>query len=409
MLPDNGLGPVPADLDRRLADQLHRRSERGQLRSRRVVRILDSTHLELEGRRCVNFAANNYLGLTHHPKLLPLGQSAGSGASGLISGYTEAHASAECRIARWKSTEAAVLLPSGYQANVAAIQTLAALANGDGRSVRFLIDKLAHASLIDGVRASGLPFRVYPHNNIGKLQRLLHDADRSQLQVLVTESIFSMDGDAADLAGIAQLKREYGFAVLLDEAHASGVYGEAGAGLAGEMGLANLADVVVCTFSKAAGGIGAAVCASRLFCEGLINFGRAYIFSTAVPATQAQMAEAAIEIMADEPWRQRRVRSLALEVRKTLASAGVDVPEGDSPIIPIILGNERAAVDAARTLLESGMFVPAIRPPSVSPGASRLRLTISCDHTDGEVGQLIACIKKMIEREPPSGQPSRGP
>jgi 8-amino-7-oxononanoate synthase len=384
-----------------IEDRLRQRAERGQLRSRTAVRILDATHLEVGGKRCVNFAANNYLGLTHHPRLISLAQSmacgVGSGAAGLISGYSDLHASAEARLAEWKSTEASVLLPSGYQANFAAIQTFAALADGDGKSVRFLIDKLAHASLIDAVRAAGLPFRIYPHNHLGKLERLLQESEASQLQVVVSESIFSMDGDAADLAGIAALKARYAFALLLDEAHASGVYGAGGAGLSDELNLFGVANVVVCTLSKAAGGIGGAVCSSRLFCDGLVNFGRAYIYSTAVGPGVAQLAATAVDIMRDEPWRQKRVRSLALEVRRRLKMGGIKVPEGDSPIVPVILGDEQQATAAAGRLLSAGIFVTAIRPPTVAPGSSRLRFTLSCEHTDGEIDHLVTNVVAVLQ------------
>jgi 8-amino-7-oxononanoate synthase len=391
----------PSSLSRMLADRLDQRRERQQFRARHAVRALDATHLEIEGRRCVNFAANNYLGLTHHPKLISMTQTlangAGSGAAGLVSGYTEPHAAAEAAIAQWKGTEAAVILPSGYQANYAAIQTFAALADGDGQPVRFLIDKLAHASLIDAVRSVGLPFRIFPHNYLPKLSRLLDESDASQLQVVVTESIFSMDGDAADIAGIAQLKQRRPFALLIDEAHASGVYGDGGAGLLSELNLAGLADVSICTFSKAAGGIGGAVCGSRLFCDGLVNFGRAYIYSTAVPPWVALWAQNAVEIMREEPWRQRRVRSLAAEVRANLKKAGVEIPEGDSPIIPVILGDEQTAAAAANSLLSSGIFATAIRPPTVARGTSRLRLTLSCMHSDEEIEQLVQGLLKILK------------
>src|SRR5687767_110764 len=185
-------------------DALARRRDSHLLRERQITTPLDATHVELDGRRYVNFASNNYLALTHHPRVVEAARSttarhgAGSGAAALITGYGPAHASAEQRLARWKATESAVLLPSGYQANLAAVQTLAAIGeefrpDKPGRP-RFLVDKLAHASLVDAVRASGAPFRVFPHNHLAKLRRLLSGADRGQLQVVVTESVFSMDG-----------------------------------------------------------------------------------------------------------------------------------------------------------------------------------------------------------------------
>src|SRR5437763_6666301 len=250
-------------LNELLQHELARRSGEHQLRSRIPVTPIDATHVEIDGRRYVNFASNDYLGLTHHPIVIQAAQEAlarygsGTGASALVSGYHAAHKNAEEAIARWKGSEAAVLLPSGYQAAHAIVQTL------NLGSVRFLLDKLAHASLIDAVRGSGADFRIFPHNHLEKLGRLLGDATLGQHQVVITESIFSMDGDAADLEGIAALKRKYGFALVLDEAHGSGLYGADGAGYAAEKGLAELVDVSLVTLSKSAGVAGGAVCAGR--------------------------------------------------------------------------------------------------------------------------------------------------
>jgi len=285
-------------------------------RSRPIVRPLDAVHVEIVGRRFINFASNNYLGLTHHPQVIAASVHAaqcdgtGSGAAALISGYTPAHASAEQRLARWKGTASSVLLPSGYQANHAAVQTIAAVGRNRG-GVRFLIDKLCHASLIDAVRASNAPFRVFPHNHLGKLRRLLETGDAGEVQVVVSESIFSMDGDSADLGGLAELRGSYEFVWLLDEAHATGIYGPNGSGLAAECGVRQFVDVQVVTLSKALGGIGGAICASAGFCEAVINHGRAFIFSTNVAPASAAAAEAAIDVIVREPQRSLRVRSHA--------------------------------------------------------------------------------------------------
>jgi 8-amino-7-oxononanoate synthase len=301
----------------------------------------------------------------------------------------------EHAIARWKGTEAAVLLPSGYQANHAVVQTIASLNASFGEGVQFLIDKLVHASLVDAVRGSGLPFRVFPHNGLDKLRRLLDRAGDNTLDVVITESIFSMDGDAADLAGLAALKREHPFMLLVDEAHAAGVYGRDGAGLASEMRLQDSIDVSIATLSKAIGSVGGVVCASRTFCDALLNFGRAYIFSTSVPPFVAAAAEAAIGVMRDEPARQQRVRRLAQWVRSDLSASGFQISAGDSPIIPIILGDEGPTLEAAEHLMLAGLMILGVRPPTVPRGSSRLRVTLSSEHTDDEVGQLI-CELKLI-------------
>lgn len=370
-------------------------------RSRRIVTPLDATHVEWQGRRLVNFASNDYLGLSHHPAVIAAvadaarSPGAGSGASPLITGYGPIHARAERRLAVWKGTEAAVLLPSGYQANHAAVQALAAGARGAGRVVRFLLDKLCHASLIDAVRGSEAPFRVFPHNQLAKLERLLSDAEPSELQVVVTESVFSMDGDAADLAGIASLKRKRPFTVLLDDAHSTGVYGEGGRGLAWEQGNSDVADVTVVTLSKAAGSAGGVVCGSAIFGEAVVNASRAYIYSTGVAPSVAAAAEAAVAVMAGESWRQRRVRELARRVRTELAERGLKIPAGDSPIVPVILGTESAALHAANSLAARGILALAIRPPTVPRGMSRLRVTLSCEHSDEEVAGLIDALGNL--------------
>lgn len=370
-------------------------------RRRRVVTPIDPTHVLCDGHRLVNFASNNYLGLTHHPRVIDAVEraarelGAGSGAAALISGYTAAHAAAEQRIATWKQCQSTVLLPSGYQANLAAVQTLAAVAEQSAHGVRFLIDKLCHASLIDAIRGAGQPFRVFPHNGLHKLRRLLEEAEPDQIQVVVTESIFSMDGDAADLAGIVKLKEAHPFVLMLDEAHATGAYGQGGSGLAAELGLRSAVDVTVLTLSKSIGCGGGAVCGTAVFCESLINLARAYIYSTSVPPMIAAGAVAAIEVMEREPHRQQRLRQLATRVRSELRAAGLEMPPGDSPIIPILMGAESAALAAAEDLMKKGMFVLAIRPPTVPRGTSRLRVTLCSEHTDDEVQRLIRALGAM--------------
>ena len=406
---------------------------RGSLyRQRRVIRARGGAIVEHDGRRYVNYSSNDYLGLRTHPDVVTaaaealLKHGAGSGASALVTGYSPAHAATEAALAQWKGTQAAVLLPSGYQANHAAIQTIALAAEAAGRRVRFLLDKLVHASLIDAVRSTALTtarstghtggrstafasggstalttgragdatMRVFPHNGIDKLARLLEEADADETQVVVTESIFSMDGDAADLRAIAALKRRRPFVLVVDEAHGSGVYGKDGAGYAAECGVAGDVDVFIVTLSKALGSIGGAVCASADFCDALVNFGRAYIYSTSVPPMVPAAVQAALEVLRREPHRQERVRSLSRRVRDALRTAGVTLPDGDSPIIPIILGSEEAAITQANRLIELGLLAMPIRPPTVPRGSSRLRVTLSSEHSDEQVDALISALSK---------------
>jgi 8-amino-7-oxononanoate synthase len=390
--------------DLAVQDVLTRLHQTNCYRQRRPIVPLDSTHVEWRGRQFTNFASNDYLGLTHHPRVIEAAQRAtcqfgvGSGASPLVCGYTPTHVAAEIRIAKWKGTEACVLLPSGYQANCAAIQTLAIGAHQANRPIRFLLDKLCHASLIDAVQASGQKFRTFPHGDLGKLERLLARASPGHVQVVVTESIFSMDGDAADLRSIVELKRRHLFLLLVDEAHASGVYGPDGSGLAAELGLSGEVDLTIATLSKAIGCVGGVVCGSRVFCDALINFARACIYSTSLPAHVAAAAGAAVEVMSDEPQRTRRVRQLAARVRHELARTKFAISRGDSPIIPILMGSESAALDAAEYLASQHMLALAIRPPTVARGSSRVRITLSSQHSDHEVDRLIDAIVELNRR-----------
>jgi 8-amino-7-oxononanoate synthase len=389
---------------------LEARQQRGLLRQLKTVQLLDATHIEIDGRKLVNFSSNNYLGLSHHPRVAEAVVAAvrsagfGSGAAALISGHTEIHRSAERALAKWKQTEAAVLLPSGYQANCAAVQAIAAIAKDRGRPARFLVDKLVHASILDAVMASGSTVRVFPHNHLGKLRRLL-EGGKDFLDVVATESIFSMDGDAADLAGLAELKKELPFVLMLDEAHASGVYGAEGAGLAHALGLQACVDVSIVTLSKALGGIGGAICSSRGFCDAVINFGRAFIYTTNIPASAAAAAEAALTVLREEPGRQARLAELSRRVRAELGAAGVPISRGDSPIICCILGTEEAAVEASEELQRAGLLVAAVRPPTVARGSSRLRATLCSQHTDREVDQLITAVQKIYLRRKTSRVP----
>lgn len=388
-----------------LTDALGDRIALSRFRKRRSVRAIDSVHLEVDGRTFVNFASNDYLGLSHHPAVIAAtakagaGAGAGSGASALVTGYTSHHASAEAAIARWKHAEASVLLPSGYQANHAAIQTLAAVAEASSRRVRFLCDKLVHASLVDAVRATQATFRVFPHNQFEKLDRLLSDASPDEMQVVVTESIFSMDGDAADLDAIARLKQQHGFLLCIDEAHASGVYGANGAGLLAERDVVGLADVSIITLSKALGVAGGAIVGSRLLADAVVNYARAYIYSTSIPPALAAAIEAAVGVLHREDYRRLRVRSLAKRVRDDLTARGVALPPGDSPIIPILLGAEDAALREARLLEDDGIFVVAIRPPTVAAGTSRLRITLSSEHSDAEIERLLSHAPRWVRNE----------
>lgn len=384
---------------------LDERRSSNLLRSRRAFEPIDATQVRdvMTGRILVAFCTNDYLGLSSHPRvlkaLLDL-KSVGSGAAPLISGRSQAHAELEQTLAAWKGVDDAVLLPSGYQANIAALQAVASVIEAAGRRPRFLLDRLAHASLIDAARlvsSTRDSLRVFPHNDLDKLDRLLAEREADRHDVIVTESVFSMDGDEALLREIVELKRRHSATLVLDEAHATGLFGPAGAGLASELGVSRDVDVGIATLSKALGVSGGAVYGGRAVVEAVVNAGRAYLFSTATPPSLARATCDAIAVARDEPDRRARALANARRLRDAITSRGLRVRATDrSPIIPIELGDERAALDAARSLEEQGFLVIAVRPPTVPRGTSRLRVTVSSEHTPEQIDALCEAVSTAM-------------
>ena len=315
------------------------------LRQRRVVTALDATHVEVDGRRYVNFASNNYLGLTHHPEVMAAAceavaqYGAGSGARGARHRLQPGPRIGRAALAEWKGTEAAVLLPSGTRRTSRPCRRWSRDACA-GAGVRFLLDKLCHASLIDAVRDAGRPFRVFPHNHLAKLAGCSRSAEAGQMQVVVTESIFSMDGDAADLRGLAALKREHPFVLLLDEAHGSGVYGPDGTATRPSAGCRRRWTSRRHAL-QGARRARAARCARRDVLRRGRELRPGVHLLDAVPPAIAAAAEAAISVVRSEPHRRRRLRDLARRVRASFAGRGSRRPSADSPIIPIILGPKK--------------------------------------------------------------------
>jgi len=353
-----------------------------------TIRVGGSSASPAPDRELINFASNNYLNLAGDPRIRAAAADAvarwgfGSGSSRLISGTTTAHRRAERDLAEFFATEDAILLATGYQTNVAAIAALA----GVGDAV--ILDKLDHASLIDGVRQSGARLRAVPHGDVGRLAALAERERGSARRVfVVTDSLFSMDGDAAPLGELVELRRRLGFTLIVDEAHAIGVLGATGRGVAESLGVADQVDVLTGTCSKSLGGAGGFIAGRRVLIDYLRNVARPFIFSTAPPAAAAAVASAALRIIRDEPWRRQRLRQLAGRLRAKLGLPG------DGHIVPVILGDEQRALDAQRSLLERGMLVAAIRPPTVPRGTSRLRISLMCDHTAEQIDRLAEALR----------------
>ena len=373
--------------------------------------------VKIGGRRFINFSSNDYLGLANDPRLREAATAAidefgvGAGASRLISGTQSPHVSLERALAQWKETEAALCFSSGY---AAALGTIPALVT---KNDVVLLDKLCHASLIDAAKLSGSILRVFPHNHVGKLESHLEWARREHAGkrvLIVTESVFSMDGDRAPLRDIIELKKRFAALLMLDEAHAVGVVGPNGRGLAAAENLTEDVDVQMGTLSKALGTSGGYICGSRDLIEWLINRARSFIYSTAPPPAIAAAALAAVDFLSSSQGEERRLslwkrirlmRELLprLEVGRSALSAGrlnnsnqcSTLNDIGSAIFPLIVGNEKAALDLAAGLQSEGFLVPAIRYPTVAKGAARLRITVTAAHEASQIRTLCETIERL--------------
>lgn len=359
---------------------------------RRSLRPLESgigPRVVVDGRSVIQLCSNDYLGLASHPAVTraaaeaALEYGAGAGSARLIVGTSAPHAALERDVARLKHTEAALVLSSGYHANTGVLPILA----GAGDAV--FSDELNHASLIDGCRLSRAAVHVYRHADSEHLDRLLHDAAGFRRRLIVTETVFGMDGDLAPLADIVALARSHDAWVFVDEAHATGVFGEDGGGLVSELGLTDRVDVQIGTLSKALGSLGGYVAGSASLIDWVVNAARTFIYTTALPPPAAAAARAAIAVLAAEPERRQRVWSHAAWLRGRLADIGFQLGPTRSPILPILVGDAAAAVRLADALLERGVLAPAIRPPTVPEGTARLRIAPMATHTADDLAAAV--------------------
>jgi 8-amino-7-oxononanoate synthase len=383
------------------AEQLQALRARSLHRKLREIGSAQGSIVDLVGKRLINFSSNDYLGLANDQRLRDAATAAiaefgvGAGSSRLISGTQSPHLKLENAIAKWKKTQAALCFSSGY---AAAVGTLPALA---GKSDVVLLDKLCHASLIDGAKLSGAILRVFPHNHLGKLESHLEWAKREHPNsrvVIVTESVFSMDGDRVPLRELIELKKRFDALLLLDEAHAIGVIGPNGRGLAAEEGLNEDVDVQMGTLSKALGGSGGYICGSRNLIEWLINRARSFIYSTASPPPIAAAARAAVEFLesSEGEHRQLQLWKRIERMRKSLPEDAAKLANAArSTIFPWIVGDEQAAIDLSSGLQTEGFFVPAIRYPTVAKGSARLRITVTASHDEAQIKALGDALRRL--------------
>lgn len=378
-----------------LQNQIARLQEQHLFRSLLPIGSEQSSIIEQDGRRYLLFCSNNYLGLANHPAMKAAAASAaqhwgtGAGASRLISGNIDLNRSLELRLAQFKRTESALVFNSGYMANIGAISALIQ------KTDLILADRLNHASLVDGCRLSKGTFRIYRHKDMDQLRKLLSNRGKNQNTLIVTDGIFSMDGDIAPLPEILSLAEEYDAFVYLDDAHGTGVLGPRGRGTCDHFQLSNSRIIQMGTLSKALGGFGGFVAGSDLLVTYLINKARPFIYTTALPPSVLASALAALELieenqsLRDQLWKNRDYLS------QGLGRFGFDLCGSETPIIPLRVGGSEKALLFSQKLSVEGVFIPAIRPPTVPAGTSRLRISLMATHTREQIDFLLLLLEKI--------------
>ena len=395
--------------DQALLRQLDQIEAAGLRRHLRRVDSAQSARIVVDGKPLLNFSSNDYLGLANHPSLKEAAQKAvvefgaGSGASRLICGSLRIHHELEETLAAYKGTEAALTFSTGY---ATALGTIAALL---GKDDIIIVDKLVHACVVDATRLAGAKLRAFRHNDLNDLEaklkwaassRILHPASRI---LIVTESVFSMDGDLAPLREIVELKERHGAWLMLDEAHATGLYGENRRGVAEAFGLAERIEIQMGTLGKALGSGGGYIAGSRALIDVLLNRARSFIFSTAPVPAQAGAAIAAVRLVQSaegESLRQRLWQRVD-QTKNAVINAGWSLPPAQSAILPLLIGLEDRAMELAASLREAGVFIPAIRYPTVARGAARLRLTITAGHSAEDIAELQRTLQnqQLVNRD----------
>lgn len=383
------------DLLARLAGHTAERERSNLLRRVRTVERADGPWLEIGGKRLLSFCSNDYLGLAQHPELIAALRRAaaeigvGSTSAHLISGHRTEHAELEEALAVWTGRERALLFSTGYMANLGMMQAL--LARGD----ICVQDKLNHACLIDGARLAGADLKRYPHGDVEAAARQLETAEAAAA-LLATDGVFSMDGDVAPLSALATLCAEKNTTLMVDDAHGIGVLGKTGAGSVEAAGL-NQYDVPVlmATLGKALGCAGAFVAGSDSLIEGLMQFARPYIYTTAMPPALAAAALVAVRLAQADHWRREKLNALIARFRQGATQLGLALSASTTAIQPIALGDAQAALDAANKLEWRGLLVTAIRPPTVPTGSARLRITLSAAHEEAHVDRLLDALETL--------------
>jgi 8-amino-7-oxononanoate synthase len=389
--PEDALTPA---LQRLRSRQLYRRR-------RTVTAVGEAARVEVEGRRLIDFCSNDYLGLARDPRLSEAMTTAagswgvGSTAAHLVTGHSSAHHALEDDLARFTGRERALLFSTGYMANLGVLSALT------GRGDFIAEDRLNHASLIDGVRLSGARSRRYRHADADAAAERLAACEGDGRRLIVTDGVFSMDGDVAPLAALAGVAAEHGAWLVVDDAHGLGVLGENGGGALEAAGLtAGQAPVLVGTLGKALGTFGAFVAGSDALIETLVQRARPYIYTTAPPPAVAEATRVSLQIAAEETWRRERLAELIRRFRAGVEVIGLPLTGSITPIQPVIIGTPEKALQASEALWREGFWVAAIRPPTVPEGSSRLRVTLCASHTGADVDGLVEALAACVPEGP---------
>jgi len=382
-------------MDATLQAQLNLRREEHLYRTRLNVASGCSSTLSVEGRSLINFCSNDYLGLAGHPDIsLALKQAAdiygtGSGASHLVSGHSVVHQELEEQLAEYTGRPRALLFSTGYMANIGAINALI------GRRDLILQDQLNHASLLDGGRLSQADFKRYKHVDMASLDQRLEQSS-AERKLIVTDGVFSMDGNLAPLREISSLAKKHSAWLMVDDAHGVGVLGQQGGGLVEEFNMSvEEVPVLVGTLGKSFGTFGAFVAGSEALIETLIQYSRSYIYTTALPPAIAAATIASLQIVREETWRRDKLGQLVARFRRGAKQIGLQLAESNTPIQPVLINNDEKVMQVGQQLRAAGFLVGAIRPPTVPVGTGRLRITFSANHSEEQVDQLVAALDSL--------------
>ena len=378
-----------------LSAELASLREQGLYRRLRVLDDEQRAHTSVDHRSVVNLSSNNYLGLTTHPRLRQAAAAAleelgvGTGSVRPIAGTMAIHMELEQRLAAFKKTEAAVVFQSGFTANAGTVSSILT------RDDAIVSDELNHASIIDGARLSRATIKVFPHRDVDAARRILEELPRTQRKLLITDGVFSMDGDLGALPGLCDLADEFGCIMMVDDAHASGVFGEQGRGTIDHFGLHGRVDVQVGTLSKAIGALGGYVAGSRALIEFLYHRARPFLFSTSHPPSVAATCLAALDVLESEPQWMRQLWDNARFFKSGLQALGFDTGVSESPITPVIVGDAALAMKFSDRLFEEGVFAQGIGFPTVARGKARVRTIVTATHTRDELQFALNCFARV--------------